>query len=98
MAILCWAAKNSLRGTGHIKNCTPSAIHVLIKAYPTITLSGRSNLVRRYSTLKVVGNEKEGVLGEAGNLFENGFLTVAIDVSLLFNFVLVFLDHISVSG
>jgi hypothetical protein len=32
----------------HLKICVLSAIHVLIKAYPIIQLSGRSKLVRRY--------------------------------------------------
>jgi hypothetical protein len=31
-----------------LKICALSAVHVLIKAYPTIPLSGRSKLVRRY--------------------------------------------------
>jgi hypothetical protein len=32
----------------HLKFIKPSAILILIKAYPTIPLSGQSNLVRRY--------------------------------------------------
>ncbi len=32
----------------HLKIWVPSAFHILIKAYPTIPLSGLSNLVRQY--------------------------------------------------
>ncbi len=37
----------------HVKFMNPSAILLLIKAYPTIPLSGQSNLLRLYTVKKV---------------------------------------------
>ncbi len=38
--------KNKMEGS--LKFCLPSAVSIPMKAYPTIPLSGQSNLVRRY--------------------------------------------------
>jgi hypothetical protein len=38
-----------------LKFCLPSAVFMLMKVYPTIPLSGRSNLVRRYLYSEGVG-------------------------------------------
>jgi hypothetical protein len=37
-----------LKNEGKLKLCLPSAVLIPIRAYPTIPLSSRSNLVRRY--------------------------------------------------
>jgi hypothetical protein len=40
------SGKNKIEAT--LKFCLPSAVSIPMKAYPTIPLSGQSNLVRRY--------------------------------------------------
>ncbi len=46
--LACWLRELNLNLKNRDDICVSSAIHVLVKAYPPIPLSGRPNLVRRY--------------------------------------------------
>jgi hypothetical protein len=90
--------KIDLKNGDEIKNSfnQPASIFILVKAYPTIPLSGRSNLVLRYLSGKVkkgtipvqltygIGREIPRFYSMSTQLYQLNILHPACNVSLTF--------------